>query len=209
MILTKQIEPFLKNLKGAIHVGANIGEERDWYKMHGMNRVLWFEPNDEIFPILLTNIKDSLENKAFNIGIHDVFTQAVLHIASNKGQSSSILELGTHAIHHPDVTHIRDKNIELIRLDTFFKKEKIKITDYNFLNIDVEGVELNVLKSFGTMIRLMDYIYVEVHIGEVYKKNSLLADVDKYLETFHFMRIQTKITKANWGDAFYIKERSL
>jgi len=204
-MLIQNFEQYLNKAKGAIHVGANIGEERHWYDSHGFSKVLWFEPNRELIPILEDNVKEYEDHLVFAFGIHDTLTKATLHIANNNGQSSSILKLGTHAKNHPDVVHIKDQQIQLMRLDTFFKKTGKKITDYNFLNIDVEGVELNVIKSFGDHISLMDYIYVEIHTEEVYEGNSLLTDVDDYLLSYNFIRILTKITKANWGDALYIK----
>jgi FkbM family methyltransferase len=152
MMIAYQIEPFLKTIKGAIHVGANIGEEREWYDKMGFKSVLWFEPNKELVPILKDNVKKYSKHFVFSFGIHDTLTKGILHVANNNGQSSSILELGTHAINHPDVLHIWDQEIQLMRLDHFFEITGKKIENYNFLNVDVEGVELNVIKSFGDKI---------------------------------------------------------
>jgi hypothetical protein len=80
---------------------------------------------------------------------------------------------------------------------------------YNFLNIDVQGTELNVLKSLGDQLGKLDYIYLEVNDLEVYKKCALLPEIDSYLSTVEFIRIKTHMTKGHWGDAFYIKEKSL
>lgn len=209
MMIADKIEPFLKSLKGAIHVGANIGEERDWYAKMGFSNVLWFEPNMDLFSELQKNIKPFPGQEAFNIGIHDTLTSAKLHVANNNGQSSSILPFGTHRYNHPTVLHIKDIDIQLTRLDSFFEKTGKKVEDYNFLNIDVEGVELNVLKSLGDKLALMDYLYIEIHTWEVYVGNSLLVDVEKYLSEYKFIRAKVKMTKANYGDAFYIKEGSL
>jgi len=209
MMLAKQIQPFLKNLKGAIHVGANIGEERFWYKTCGFTKVLWFEPNKDIFPILKKNIKDFPNQVAFNIGIHDHLRKAMLHIANNRGQSSSLLDLGLHAQYHPDVKYIGDQEIKLTRLDYFLEDFDYVVADYNFLNVDVQGTELNVLLSMGDLLSNLDYIYLEVNTQEVYKDCALLSEIDDYLSMFSFIRIKIKMTKAYWGDAFYIKERSL
>jgi len=206
MMLAEKIRPFLKNLKGAIHVGANIGEERSWYNYNGFTKVLWFEPNRDIFLELKKNLKQVPNQKAVNIGIHDYLRKANLHIANNRGQSSSLLDLGLHAQYHPDVKYIEDQEIKLIRLDDFLKDGDEDVKDYNFLNIDVQGTELNVLLSMGDLLKKMNYVYVEVNIQEVYKDCALLPEIDNYLSTFNFVRIMTKMTKAYWGDAFYIKD---
>lgn len=209
MMIAKQIEPFLKHLKGAIHVGANVGEEREWYNELGFTKVLWFEPNKELFPTLVNNLKKFPKQKAFNVGIHDYEREGILHISNNAGQSSSLLELGTHAINHPDVKYIKDQKITLVRIDYFLEDYQEKIEDYNFFNVDVQGTELNVLKSVGDNLEKFAYIYLEVNDAEVYKGCALLPEIDSYLEYFKFTRIKTKMTNAHWGDAFYIKEGSL
>jgi len=206
MILAKQIKPFLKNLRGAIHVGANIGEERYWYEAMGFTTVLWFEPNKKLFPVLKKNLKPFSNQISFNIGIHDLLKRAILHISSNDGQSSSLLDLGTHSLHHPDVTYVEDHEIQLNRLDYFLEDNELNIKDFNFLNIDVQGTELHVLRSVGDQLGDLDYIYLEVNEEEVYKGCALLTQIDDYLDYYNFIRIKTKITRAHWGDAFYIKE---
>jgi FkbM family methyltransferase len=209
MIIAKEIEPFLKNLKGAIHVGANIGEERDWYQKQGFEKVIWFEPNKSLFPVLVENLKEYPNQIAFNLGIHDYLKEGTLHISDNDGQSSSLLELGLHKKYHPNVRYIGDQIVALTRLDYILKDTGENIKSFNFLNIDVQGTELNVLKSLGDQIDKLDYIYLEVNDQEVYKGCALLPEIDNYLSLFNFIRIKTHITKAHWGDAFYIKEQSL
>jgi FkbM family methyltransferase len=209
MIIADKIEPYLKNLKGAIHVGANIGEERDWYQRLGFTRVIWFEPNKELFPKLLENLKEFPTQMAFNIGIHDFLREGILHISNNAGQSSSLLELGLHSKYHPDVVYVKDQNVILTRLDYFLEDKELQINDFNFLNVDVQGTELNVLRSLGDQLRRLDYVYLEVNDEEIYKGCALLPQIDEYLSMFSFLRLKTKINKGHWGDAFYIKEKSV
>lgn len=203
MIIAKQIEPYLKNLKGAIHVGAHLAEERDWYNQMGFTEVLWFEANPDMHPKLTQNLKLYENQVAFNFGIHDSLEEALLHVSSNNGESSSLLELGVHSKYHPNVTYIKDIKAKFIRLDTFFKKAAFSISSFNFLNIDVQGTELNVLLSLGKEITKLDYIYLEVNDEKLYKGCALIPDVDEYLRQFNFIRVLTHFTKAHWGDAFY------
>lgn len=101
-MLITSLDKYLTNKKGVIHVGGHDGEERDWYISNGFEPVIWFEPNFELFDRLTKNI-ENYNMLAFNFGIHDTLKQAPLFISSNDGQSSSILELGTHAKYYPDV----------------------------------------------------------------------------------------------------------
>lgn len=202
-MLFKTFEKYLKVRKGAIHIGANVGEERDWYASQGITPVLWFEPNAEIFPKLVDNIKGYAGHEAFNVGVHDTLKLAKLHISNNNAQSSSILDLGTHKFHHPHVKFVRDQVVPLTRMDNFIREHNININDYNFLNIDVQGTELNVLKSFSLLLPMFDYLYIEVNLEELYVGCATLDDIDNYVARFGFERKAICMTKHRWGDAFY------
>jgi FkbM family methyltransferase len=203
-MLFRRFEKHLKECKGAIHIGAHIGQERDWYKMKGFKKVIWIEPNVELFPQLVHNIENYSGHTAYNIGIHDKLRIAKLNIASNKGQSSSILPLGTHTIHHPKVQYIGEQLIPLVRMDDFIRDNNIDLSEYNFLNVDVQGVELNVLKSFGLLLTKFDYLYLEVNLEEVYKGCATIGEVDCYVGALGFERMATYMTEFKWGDAFYV-----
>ena len=150
-----------------------------------------------------------MKHKAFNVGIHDIIEKTDLHIANNNGLSSSILELGTHKEHHPKVHYVRNQEINLMRMDSFFKNTSNKIEDFNFLNVDVQGVELNVIKSFGSLISKLDYIYTEVNEEELYVGCELVGEIDAYLKQFEFKKVATHMTRHKWGDAFYVKKNLL
>jgi hypothetical protein len=66
--------------------------------------------------------------------------------------------------------------------------------------------ELQALKGFGKYIDQVKYIYTEINTGEVYKGNDSLEDIDTYLSSFGFERVEINITPFEWGDAFYIKK---
>lgn len=205
-MLFKTFEKHIKRRMGAIHVGAHMGVEKDWYVQQGFSPVIWFEPNTEVFFRLANHLKSTRNHMAFNIGIHDELKFAKLHIANNKGQSSSILEFGTHTKYRPDIMYIGDEDIHLMRMDNFLFLTGRDINDYNFLNIDVQGVELNVLKSFGELLGALDYIYTEVNEEHLYKDCALIGDIDRYVEKFGFKRTDTFMTKQKWGDAFYVND---
>jgi FkbM family methyltransferase len=202
-----EISKYLKNVRGAVHVGGHDGEERDFYDKY-FSFVVYFEPNVKLFKRLLKNIYGYPNQTAFNFGVHDTLTEAELNISSNDGQSSSILEFGTHATNHPDVKYIGKQTIKLVRLDEMFI-DYLDIQKFNFLNIDVQGVELNVIKSLGMLLYSFDYVYCEVNNQEVYKNCSRVEEIDTYLSDFKFTRVETKWTKAGWGDALYIKSNLL
>lgn len=188
-----------KPIQGIIHIGAHRLEEKFTYNLHGINDIIWIEA----MPDLVEEFKK--DNIVFQLVVSNEDNKDVVFHVSNNGQSSSILEFGSHKQYHPDVKFIKDVPMKTTRMDTFIERENIDIKNFNMLNLDIQGVELRALKSFGSLLEHIDYIYTEINDEEVYKGCDLVSDIDSYLASFGFKRIITKMTPAHWGDAMYKK----
>lgn len=87
---------FLEEISGVIHVGANIGQERDLYNKLGLF-VIWIEPIPEVFQMLKQNLQGFQNQRAFQYLVTDIDGREYqFHIANNTGASSSILDLEQH-----------------------------------------------------------------------------------------------------------------
>ena len=79
--------------------------------------------------------------------------------------------------------------------------------DYNFLNFDIQGVELKALKGMKEYLNRVDYLYTEVNSDYVYKDCALIGELDEYLLKFGLVRVETQwCGDCRWGDAFYIRK---
>ena len=117
--------------------------------------------------------------------------------------SSSLLALGTHKIHHPDVHYIESRRVQTQTGRRFVDLNKIPIDTCNFWNLDIKGKELDVLKSMGDLIEHAEGIYTEVNTEEVYEGGALLSEIDTFLKDFD--RVELTMTDCGWGDAFYVR----
>jgi hypothetical protein len=89
---------------------------------------------------------------------------------------------------------------------TLIGEEKINMGNVNFLNLDIQGVELKALKGMEEYLNTVDYIYTEVNTDYVYVDCCLMSELDEYLGGFGFKRVETSMCgNTGWGDAFYIK----
>jgi len=105
--------------KGVLHVGANVGEEAPVYDQLGIKKVVWIEGHFETHLKLSNNIQRYPDHIALLAVISDTDDQPVIfHVSNNGSQSSSILELGTHKIAHPDVHYVQDLALTTRRTDT-------------------------------------------------------------------------------------------
>ena len=188
---------------GILHIGANVGEEFNTYMDLGVTAQIWIEANPSIYEKLKSNISSNPNAMAINCAIGDVDSvPVILHESNNAGQSSSILELGTHKEQHPDVHYVRDIPINMRRIDCLISEEVIK--NYNFLNIDIQGFEGQALTGMENYLKYFKWIYLEVNRAEVYKDCWLIDKIDAFLSYHGFERVETKWV-GNWGDALYIR----
>ena len=190
------------NPNGVVHVGAHLGEEAQDYEFFGWLPVTWIEAQ----PQLVTHLKSVLPEPS-----HYVIEGAVwdkddikmkFHVASNS-QSSSLLDFGSHSQSHPDILYVDEIEVRTKRIDSLIEFENMP----NFVNIDIQGVELPAMKGFGKLIEKVDYILTEVNRKEVYKDCTRVSDLDLYLLQKGFSREVTRwYIKEGWGDALYVRK---
>lgn len=187
-----------------LHVGANIGQEAAAYHRHGVTRVIWVEAHKPTFDRLCQHVQQYPGHICLNACVSDTSGEKVkFHLANNACESSSILQLGTHAQRHPTVKYIQDIEMETVTLGFLLAMHQLAIEPGAFLNIDLQGAELPALLGLGERIRQFDHLYLEVNKEELYKGCALVEEVDRYVETFGFVGIETKMTGAGWGDKYY------
>ena len=192
-------------VSGILHVGAHECEELKDYLNGGVknDNIYWVEGQES----LVNNMKNKGIKSIYHALIDIEDDKEVVFNISNNGQSSSILEFGSHSIHHPQVHYISSHKQKTTRLDTLIEKNNIPINTINFLNLDIQGVELRALQSMEKYLEHVKYIYTEVNTEQVYKGCDTISDIDKYLKTFGFERCDARIYKQfGWGDAFYMKK---
>jgi len=190
---------------GVLHVGANYFQEREDYKRNGLENVYWVDALPETFNSAKEILKDYPTHKAYNVCVGDKDGEVVqFNVSSNKGESSSIFDFGTHTTNHPEVSFVSKIQLTTKRLDTFLRIQRVDVSDF-FLNLDIQGAELMALKGLGNFLKQMKYIYCEVNTGEVYKGVPKLHEIDEFLERNGFDRVELSMTGAGWGDAFYIR----
>jgi len=196
-----------KKVTGILHIGAHECEERKDY----LNRYD-ITDDDIVWVDALQSKVDLIKRtqptvKIYNACLTDKDGDIVDFMVTNNGQSSSVLNFGTHSVEHPHVVEVGRIKMSTVRLDTFMKNNGLSMTKYNFMNIDVQGAELLVLKGGPEVLESVDYIYLEINEKELYKGCALLPELNLFLESTGFKLQAKSMTSHGWGDAFYVREK--
>tara|TARA_B100000767_G_scaffold274378_1_gene307165 strand:- start:4258 stop:5010 length:753 start_codon:yes stop_codon:yes gene_type:complete len=161
-----------------IDVGAHVGIFSTYAcELNKSSKVYSFEPSKENFERLKSHKK---LNKKSNLNIYN------LGVAGDNGKRTFSLHSknsGGHSLH----TNKNSKNkieIETVRLSDFCKKEKIETID--FLKIDCEGSEFEILKSDEKLLKRVNKIILECHPFE----NNTASFIINLLKKYNFKVIK-------------------
>lgn len=186
--------------KGILHVGAHECEEINAYEKYiSRDKILWIDALQDKVELN----KNKFENLLIECAVVSDKIDKINFNRSNNGQSSSILEFGLHKKFHPEVCYVESYEIETSLLNDILSKYN---TNYNFINLDIQGAELKALKGMEEYLNKVDYVYTEVNEDYVYKDCALITEIDDYLRKFSLYRTETIwYGNCKWGDAFYIR----
>ena len=194
------------DIRGVLHLGASTGQERDAYDTYCKGLVIWVEAIPKVYLDLQQNIKSYPQQTAYNACLSNVDgDEVVFNVSNNESQSSSILELGVHALIHPEVHYIEQIAMKTQRVDTLLKD--VDVSTINFLNVDLQGAEHLAIEGMGDLIKNIDYALLEVNMKETYKGCMLVEELDYFMLQRGFERVETgEWVAETWTDALYIRK---
>jgi FkbM family methyltransferase len=190
-------------VQGALHIGAHDCEEMPFYNAMGIpgNKVIWI---DAIQSKVDEGKARGIPN-IFQAVITDKDDDTVTFHVTNNVQSSSILEFGSHARHHPQVHFVNTVDLKTVTVDTFLNRNSADPSLYDFWNFDIQGAEMLALRGATNALQYAKAIYLEVNTEEVYKGCAKMDEIDSFLKPAGFTRVMTTITQFGWGDALYVR----
>jgi FkbM family methyltransferase len=178
----------MKNKIG-FDVGACIGETI--CNFEGFDQIYAFEPSPYTFHILSEKCSNDSRVKCFQIAISDEDSFKKFNCHDHYGYSSllGIYKEGDLA----KICHEGDSGFDEIlsvieiqtkRLDTFMQENGIDHVD--FIKIDTQGNDLNVIKSLGEMISKVDIIEAEVQIIPLYENSNSREEFVNFMQENNF-----------------------
>ena len=164
------------NPKIILDIGAYHGEwTTEVRKIFPDSCFLMFEANPEKKKILET-MCCKFKNIEFEISL----------LGSKSGQITefNVLETASSALEELNETNGRKIKLPVFTLSEILKNRKINKVD--FIKLDVQGYELEILKGAEQYLEQCEAILTEVSFLALHKNCPLLFDVVNYLDKFNF-----------------------
>lgn len=168
---------------GVVHIGAHNGEEVSQYLAEGRSPIICFEPqSQDAFP-------DGAELVSVAIGI---FTGTLnLHIPHHIDSptldtmlASALPLIPANAIANGwTPTPCETVTIPVVRFDEWASANGFEHESCPLLVIDVEGSEMEVLRSFGPYLDGFSELVVECSEPAIWEGGSTASEIVAYLET--------------------------
>ena len=177
---------YLRKSHGLIHIGANEGQERDFYASFGLD-VLWIEPIPDVFTKLERNLAGLPKQHALNYLVTDEDGKEYeFHVADNGGQSSSIFDLAKHTEMYPEIAYKGAITLSGATLSSILKAEKIDVRRFDAMLLDTQGSELRILRGAASLLPNFRFIKVEVPNFEAYTGCCQIDELSAFMSSHGF-----------------------
>ena len=177
-----------KKITGIIQIGAHTGEEASKHYESVKNNMIWIEAQPDKYKELKKHI-EQYEQKAIQALIWNESNLIKDFYITNNSVSSSILEPYKHIETFGDPVKVKEviKLKTITYIDLINKHPELIDPIYNFLILDCQGAEYEVLQSIGKEnIQQFDKIEVEISNNEEYKNQKQQPDITKLLKKYGY-----------------------
>lgn len=199
-----------------IHAGAHLAEEAPAYRAAGVTNVLWIEGNPDLIDRLEGILAPYGQKVVQALLGAEPGREVTFHVSNFDSMSSSVLEFGTHTSASPEVLFVGAQTHRLQALDEVARQAGFLGAD--FLNLDLQGYELECLKGGERVVAKLNTIYTEVNVDELYSGCVLLPELDLWLNERGFEAAAVKLYGCSrrdcadgqhkffgWGDCCYVR----
>jgi len=195
------------SVKGVVHVGANVGQEAATYEELKVPKVVWIEAQEECRKPLEAALQKHCRQQDV-VAITAISSQAgsAKLFRTDNSISTSLKPLGHgHKSYFPFIQQGEVQEVQTETLDGMFQRLALKPQDFDFMYLDVQGGELDVLQGSQEVLPHIRYIMTEVSSEEHYKGGCTEKDLHVFLLSHGFTLLRKQMPPIGHGNAFYAR----
>lgn len=195
----KLIAKYLPNNPVILEAGAFDGTDTLILKKLWPHSIIHaFEPHPLIYLDLAKKVAGINDIHTYELGLANHSGSAAFYESTENGKpfmSGSLIEPKEHLKHAPSVLFDNKIDINVTTIDHWAKQQKLDHVDFMWL--DLQGSELEVMKAAPEIMRTVKAIMVEVEFVEAYKDQPQYLEVRHWLEAQGFELIATDFADYN------------
>jgi len=201
----KFIAKFLPKNPIIVEAGAHVGADTlEMARLWPNSKIYAFEPVPYIFEQLIKNTERLKNATYYPIALSNKSGKSVIYVSSGASDaSSSLLSPKEHLNFHPDVSFNKKLDINTITLDDWAIENDIMKVD--LLWLDLQGLELKVLKAGTNVLKSVKVIYSEVSLIENYDGGELYSELKDWLESNSFQVVKEELPWEDGGNVLFVK----
>lgn len=201
------IKKYLPKNPTIIDCGAHVGDDsKELSKIFPRGKIISFEPIPNLFHQLVNNVRKRNNIQCYNIALSDNNGISKMYVSSgNSDSSSSLMEPTGHLKDHPDTFFNATIDVQTSTLDTWAEINNIPTVD--FLWLDMQGFEYNMLKASNKILPSVRAIHTEVSIKETFKDCILYKEFSKWMKENGFVAAIEAIPEGtDMGNVLFVRE---
>jgi len=170
--------------------------------------LITFEPNPHAFEILSGATQGLTNVRKYNLAVNNYNGTAVLYVCHGSNGDNPDFEGASSLLESSDWMrgNYQGPKVEVpcVVLDDWCRKNKIPNIDFMWL--DLEGLELQVLKSSPKILKTVKVIYTETNFREFRKGMTSYENLKKFLEKSGFKLLSHWYWVNFQGNAIFVKK---
>jgi FkbM family methyltransferase len=188
-----------------VEAGAHIGADTlALARLWPAGVVHAFEPVPELFAQLERRTRGLANVCRYPLALSGSTGTAEMHVSSGASDgSSSLLAPDGHLREHPDVAFSSRIVVPTDTLDDWAAREGIARVD--FLWLDMQGHELNVLRTAPRVLATVRAIHTEVSLKPLYAGGPLYPELRAWLEERGFRVEREELPWADGGNVLFVR----
>ena len=187
------------HIKGIIHVGMWDFVEYGCYTKLVGNNVIGIEANPQVYKDMAKPVADKWGFKCFNEFLSDKDKEVRDFYFAGEGSS---LYKG-----QPQWNKNVSIKVQTKTLATVIEENNIDMNGYDFLNIDAEGAEFDVLRGFEKYLNYINVIDLETSYDDRHRSGADHNTIVQWLSErgFELKEMSSSYQSQNWGDSVFAR----